>query len=228
MNVDIRKALQNSVASFMAYCQGAVFKKNPSQPAVNANAINASLESNNRNNIPVCFPYGFISWPLDMTASVVVNQGVGAAEPMIVGQVPILSPEDVVNLQAKGESAIYSVSYTFYASNNGAIYNFKNTNGVFQATAISGENANLIMGDLINAFANLVSWLNNFVTAYNEHQHKVEGVQSGGDIIISDLPSPEQSDYTPPAELQEDLTAIQNGQTLINNNGISPFRASEE
>jgi len=220
-----------TVATFIGSSRLAVFGRGR-QPAVTLTATNMSLIGNSRANVPMCSPYGFISVPVDYVQCVVISTGVGRANPLIVSTIPVVPTEwTFIPDLDKGESCWYvssgvgSMGYSMKNGKSGFQYQFTNPLGAYLATPISGENVNIILEDIIEAFSAMSTFLNQFISNYNAHEHSVPGIQTGMSTVGTTGNTAPQPIYTPPANLQEDLVAIEAGQTLINDGGISPFRS---
>lgn len=212
------KYLLDRIATVAGYCKNAIFQKG-NQPAIVESALNISLAANNRNAIPSCRPPGFISLPNDNTYQIVMNLGVGRNYPIVINHLPAIDPTSLLDIQT-GECAIYSNNYITEMKNSKVEYKWTNPQGQFSGTALTAENFNLVATDIMNALNDIKTYLNAIQNIYDNHIHPIPS--------LPDTLAPTQpfSTYTQRPEINEDLTAIANGKTLISDTGISPIRGS--
>lgn len=217
----IKKTL-NNIYLKIGRCMNAVLNISGSGSATQSSVQDILLSYNNIDTATYVQPYGFVSVPNNGTNTVVANLGINGLQNVALGCINVLptsSPLDLV----MGETALFSNNFYFQVKNTGVFYKY---NG-YTATACSGEDTQTILLDVVTQLIDIYSQISSIWTQLNNHQHIVNGISTGTGSVTSVSMSGSGTTITPGTinpVIPEDQTFLENGQLLIDENGVTPVR----
>ena len=205
MNKQNKQQLYQISALAYGYNVNATYSNSSGSPVIRESVGGLTIQDINRFNVPSMRPYGFVSMPNANTLQVVSPLGVTTNNPMVLGHLDVFDNKPFT--LAPGESAVYANGMATKVGNDAVKYFY----GRLSATAISGEDVNQILADIITYLQEQISLaVSTMVSTYNSHYHTT---QNDGDTSspIAQMPTPAPF----PGNLIQDLADVEQGTTLI-------------
>ncbi len=205
MNIETKQNLYQTSALAYGYVLNATYSNSAGSPAIRESVGGLAIGDINRFSIPSMRPYGFVSMPNPNTLQVVSPLGVTTNNPIVLGHLDVFNNKPFT--LEPGESAVYANGMATKIGNDAVKYFY----GRLSATAISGEDVNQILADIITYLQEQISLaVSTMVNVYNAHYHTT--VHDGDTSTpIAQMPTPDPF----PGNLIQDLADIEAGKTLI-------------
>lgn len=202
------------VLGLVGIVDSSTLTKNNSNAAISLNVKRMVVSGNDRANVPMSFPYGYMSLPPQNTRIVVTNFGTTGQSPVAIGTLSSLSANNPVSIVA-GEGFNYSDNWVIKYGNIG-VTAYKIDDAAYSATLPSGEWFIKFIQDLINDNnTTLRDYINAQIAAkFNSHVHT--GVMTGGGT--SGAPNITITDIAQNSTLQDDYNYATDENCLLNDN----------